>query len=210
MELSEYMRELNKIELLKPQEEKNLWIRYKENDDTAARTRIIEAYQPLVFKQAQPFKDHTNIMDIIQEGTVGLIEAVESYDHTRGVAFSLFAVHRIKGRMLSFLRKEGSVDVACLDDFGSESRTHAELLMDSGASVIERVENREAVGRLMEAVDRLPERERQVLSQLYIESQEAKDVAQALNVSTSHIYRLQKSGIRRARGMLSRFMQYWK
>lgn len=210
MELSEYMSELNKIELLKPQEEKDLWISYKEHDDSTARTRIIEAYQPLVFKQAQPFKGQPNIMDIIQEGTVGLIEAVESFDHTRGVAFSLFAVHRIKGRMLSFLRKEGSVDVACLDDCGSESKSHAELLMDNGASVIERVENREAVGKLMEAVDRLPERERQVLSQLYIEAQEAKDVALALNVSTSHIYRLQKSGIRRARGMLSRFMQYWK
>lgn len=210
MELSEYMSELNKIELLKPQEEKDLWIGYKEHDDSTARTRIIEAYQPLVFKQAQPFKGQPNIMDIIQEGTVGLIEAVESFDHTRGVAFSLFAVHRIKGRMLSFLRKEGSVDVACLDDCGSESKSHAELLMDNGASVIERVENREAVGKLMEAVDRLPERERQVLSQLYIEAQEAKDVALALNVSTSHIYRLQKSGIRRARGMLSRFMQYWK
>lgn len=45
-------------------------------------------------------------MDVVQEGTVGLIEAAESYDHRRGVAFSLFAVHRIRGRMMDWLAAE--------------------------------------------------------------------------------------------------------
>jgi RNA polymerase sporulation-specific sigma factor len=66
--------------------------------------QLIEHYQPLVFKVALRWKaDDSAIMDIIQEGTVGLIEAVESFDHTRGVAFSLYAFHRIRGRIVNFI-----------------------------------------------------------------------------------------------------------
>lgn len=45
-------------------------------------------------------------MDLVQEGIIGLIEAVEKFDHERGVAFSLYAIHRIRGRMLNFMGKK--------------------------------------------------------------------------------------------------------
>ena len=150
-------------------------------------------------------------MDVIQEGTVGLIEAVERYEPARGVAFSLFAVHRIRGRMLDFLKKEGASDIACMDarpDEGGESMK--ESLADAAAlSVPETAESHELAGRLHAAMDRLPEKERAVLTGVYLESQPIDAMADALDVSTSHVYRLQKSGIRRVRGMLSRVMQHW-
>ena len=109
MRFEQYMAELNRIELLAPAEEKRLWQCYKEQGDMAARRKLIESYQPLVFKQALPFRQYQGIMDVVQEGTIGLIEAVERYDHTRGVAFSLFAVHRIRGRMLDFCGGRGQL-----------------------------------------------------------------------------------------------------
>lgn len=210
MRLDQYMKELNRVRLLEPEEEQALWQAFKEENDTAARQRLIESYQPLVFKQAMPFSHLTCIMDVIQEGTVGLIEAVERYDHMRGVAFSLFAVHRIRGRMLDFLRREGRVDIACMEEtLEDASGNLKENLVDTAASVPEQAESHELSGRLHQAMERLPAKERAVLEGMYLRSEDAAQMADSLQVSSSHIYRLQKSGIRRVRGMLSRFMQYW-
>ena len=148
------------------------------------------------------------MLDLIQEGTVGLIEAAEHYDHTRGVAFSLFAVHRIRGRMMDFLRREGQVDVACLEE-NLEGGSLKENLVDTAASVPEQAESHELARHLHQAMARLPDKERAVLEGMYLCREDAAGMADALHVSTSHIYRLQKTGIRRIRGMLSRFMHYW-
>ncbi len=213
MRLDDYMKELNEVSLLSSEEEAALWRAFKERGDQQARRRLIESYQPLVFKQALPYRGFDGVMDLIQEGTVGLIEAVEHYDPRRGVAFSLFAVHRIRGRMCDFLKKEHESDVACMDaslDGEKGGMTFKEALADAAAlSVPEQAESDELAGRLQTAMGRLPEKERAVLTGVYLESQPVEAVAEALSVSKSHIYRLQKSGIRRVRGMLSRFMQHW-
>ena len=208
MQLADYLKELRKVKTLDLEEEQALWAAFKERGDEGARQRLIESYQPLVFKQAAPFAQLDCALDLIQEGTVGLIEAAERYDHTRGVAFSLFAVHRIRGRMRDFLRREGQVDVACMEE-NLEGGNLKENLVDTGASVPEQAESHELAHRLHQAMARLPDKERAVLEGMYLSSEDAAGMADALHVSASHIYRLQKNGIRRVRGMLSRFMHYW-
>ena len=204
MRLEEYLNELQKISLLSPVQEQELWRQFKIHQNTAARQTLIESYQPLVFKTAMPYRDMDNIMDVIQEGTVGLIEAVEKFEPARGIAFSLYAVHRIRGHMLDFLRREGRIDLPCIDvDFVE----HAAEVADLGPTVSEQAETHEMIGRLRQAMERLPQNERAVLEGIYLDSEEAKNVAQKLELSVSHIYRLQKQGIKRIRGMLSRFMR---
>ena len=200
MRLDEYTAELQKVTILSPLQENELWRQFKIYQSTIARQKLIESYQPLVFKVAMPYRDMQNIMDIIQEGTVGLIEAVESFDHSRGVAFSLYAVHRIRGRMIDFLRSEGKSDLPCID-------TEFNDVIDYDSTVVEQVEIHEMIDRLRQAMQRLPRNERAVLESIYLESEEAKTVAENLKLSVSHIYRLQKQGIKRIRGMLSRFMK---
>jgi len=55
----------------------------------------------------------------------------------------------------------------------------------------------------------LPANEQTVLSGVFLQDLEPKQLAESLDMSISHIYRLQKQGIRRVRGMLSKFMQNW-
>ncbi len=211
MQLGKYIEELNKIKLLEYSEEQELWRQYKCQGSIQARSRLIESYQPLVFKAAQDFLDLENIMDVIQEGTVGLIEAAESFDYTRGVAFSLFASYRIKGRMFNFLKKEGRADVACLEGTNQGLYSGLELVADTGVMpVSEQVELQEASHQVKTAMNRLPDKEYKVLDGIYVKCQEASQVASQMNVSTSYIYQLQKSGVRRVRGMLSRFIHQWK
>ncbi len=211
LRLEDYIRELKKIELLAPEEEARLWRAYKGRHDEDARARLIQSYQPLVFKQAAPYRASEHVMDVIQEGTVGLIEAVESYDPGRGVAFSLFAVHRIRGRMKDFLKKEGATDVVCIDGLVDEQGVPVkDRIVDPRALPEEQAERHLLVERLREAMARLPQKERIVLEEVYLSGGAVDGVADELNLSTSRIYRLQKTGIRRIRGMMSRFMQHWQ
>ncbi|MBP2627213.1 MAG: polymerase, sigma 28 subunit, FliA/WhiG subfamily [Firmicutes bacterium] len=201
--LNQYLKELKKIDMLSREEESELWYGYKENNDLNCRSKIIEHYQPLVFKATANWRlNETIVMDIIQEGTVGLIEAVESYDHQRGVAFSLFAMHRIRGRMLNYMEREGKLSL--LDD-----STLGDLLVDDRAEVSSLAERNYLVEQVKNAMGRLPISEQAVLNGVFLEDREPKQLAESLDMSISHIYRLQKQGIRRVRGMLSKFMKNW-
>lgn len=212
MILSEYLTELKKIQTLTPDEEMALWQGYKEGGDLACRRRLIESYQPLVFKTAMRWRlPEAAMLDLIQEGTVGLIEAVENYDYTRGVAFSLFAVHRIRGRMLNHLSHEDN-SLLCIDGVVAADGSQISIvdsLVDSQAEVAAQAEQNYLVAELRMALGRLPAKEQQVLNGVYLENCEPKDLAESMELSVSHIYRLQKQGIRRLRGMLSKLMGNW-
>ncbi|MBP2649978.1 MAG: fliA [Firmicutes bacterium] len=212
--LKKYLAELNKVRLLKLDEEKALWQSYKDTGDLDSRRRIIEHYQPLVFKVALQWRaDEPIILDLMQEGTVGLIEAAENYDHNRGVAFSIYAYHRIRGRMLNYLSREGKLNWVYMDSPLNEeegSKTLGDCLVDNKLEVPMQVEINYLVDQVKTALGRLPAKEQVVIAGMYLEEQEPKQLAESLDISISHIYRLQKQGIRRVRGMLSRLMQDMK
>lgn len=212
MVLNQYLQELKKIQLLSRDEEQGLWLAYKENNSLDSRRKIIEHYQPLVFKATTGWRlNETVLMDMIQEGTVGLIEAVEHYDYERGVAFSLYAMHRIRGRMLNYMQREGKLDLLSIDSTLTDEQdsTLGDFLVDTTAEVASLVERNYLVQQVQNAMGRLPMNEQAVLSGVFLEDIEPKQLAQNLDMSVSHIYRLQKQGIRRVRGMLSKFMQNW-
>jgi RNA polymerase sigma factor, sigma-70 family len=207
---AEYIKKLSAVQKLTPEEEGALWCAYKEHGDETARQRIIECYQPLVFREVSPYRSLPAVMDAVQEGTVGLIEAVEHYDPARNVAFSLYAVHRVRGRIMDFLRREGSVDLPCLESETEAPETAKEMLVDEQPSVAELAEHHALLGVLDAAMQRLPVQERLVLEGVTIGGARAQTMAETLGVTPAHIYRLQQHGIRRIRGMLSRFMQHWQ
>lgn len=207
---SDYVKKLSAVQKLTPTEERELWRAYKERGNEAARQRIIESYQPLVFREVMPYRGLSSVMDAVQEGTIGLIEAVERYDPARNVAFCLYAVHRVRGRILDFLRREGQVDLPCLEAETGTHETAKDLLVDACPSVAELAEHHTLVGVLGAAMERLPARERLVLEGVTIGGARAQTMAESLGVTPAQIYRLQQNGIRRVRGMLSRFMQHWQ
>jgi len=210
LRFAQYVEELQRVKSLSREEEAHLWQAYKTRGDDDARRQLIEAYQPLVFKQAVNYRNLQNVMDVVQEGTVGLIEAIERYDPKRGVAFSLYAIHRIRGRMLDFLQKEIASDSPCMDAWlGDGNFSYKENLMDTAPTVAEQAESHELLGRLRGAMERLPAKEKAVLESVYLASRDVQTVAEDMEISPGHVYRLQKTGIRRIRGMLSRFMKNW-
>ncbi len=194
---SEYLRELQKVALLAPAEEARLWRAYKGRGDGRSRARLIEAYQPLVFKVAMHLRLREAIMmDMIQEGTVGLIQAVERFDPARGVRFSTFATYRIRGRILNALRRERPAMLA-ESPTGDETSLLGRLADPAAADRLSAVEDAVLLRQIVEAIGRLPERERRILSGFFLREEEPRRIAGELRISLSHFYRLQKHALRR-------------
>lgn len=203
--LQGYLEELRKTRLLEPTEERALWERVAQGD-LQAHKKLMTAYQPLVFKIAISFQlPEGDTMELIQEGMVGLLEAAENYDYTRGVAFSVFASFRIKGSMVDYLKKSNSGALYLEGDLGS-GLTLGETLTSAQASPTELAERQLLHEKVTQALGRLPEKEQQVITGMYLEDKTAQSVADAIDISLGHVYRLQKKGVRRIRGMLSRFI----
>lgn len=204
--LKEYLAELQKTPLLSREEETELWQRYA-GGDQEAYNKLMTSYQPLVFKTAVGFKlPEQQTMELVQEGMLGLLEAAERYDYKRGIAFSVFAVHRIRGRMLDFLHVEDGAKSFSLDDTNAAGIAWADVLAASGRTPFEEAELNMITDRVAQALQRLPAKEQQVLTGIYLEDRSAADMADSIHVSLGHIYRLQKQGVKRIRGMLSHFI----
>jgi len=89
-------------------EHKELWIEYKEKKSQDAREKLILEYLPLVKYIAQRtainLPSHIIIEDIINDGLLGLIQAIDGYNINRGIEFRTYASFRIKGAILDALR----------------------------------------------------------------------------------------------------------
>ena len=102
--LSAYMAETRRYPLLTPQEEHDLAVRLVEHGDSAAARRLIEANLRLVVKIAYEYRRaHKNLLDLVQEGNIGLIQAVSKFDPYRGVKLSSYAAFWIRAYILKFI-----------------------------------------------------------------------------------------------------------
>ena len=102
--LAYYLAEVRQYPLLKPEEEKELAIRYVEEGDQDAAQRLVTANLRLVVKLAfQYHRQWASVLDLIQEGNVGLVEALSRYDPYRGIRFSSYAQYWIRAMILRFL-----------------------------------------------------------------------------------------------------------
>jgi RNA polymerase sigma-32 factor len=102
--LAVYLRSLRKHPLLSREEEHELAVRYTQTHELPTARRLITANLRLVVKIAQEYRRaHRNLLDLIQEGNVGLIQAVERYDPFRGVKLSTYAVWWIRAYILKFI-----------------------------------------------------------------------------------------------------------
>ncbi|HIE41651.1 MAG: sigma-70 family RNA polymerase sigma factor [Nitrospinaceae bacterium] len=99
-----YLKEVRKYPALTEEEEKELAIRYKEDDDLEAAYKLTTANLMLVIKIAMTFKrEWQNLMDLIQEGNIGLMKAVKNFDPFRGVRLSAYATWWIKSYILKHI-----------------------------------------------------------------------------------------------------------
>lgn len=133
--LATYMKEIGAIPLISVDEEKRLARKIQKGDDEA-RGKMIQANLRLVVKIAQDYSGYgLPLVDLISEGNIGLMKAVERYDPERGTKFSTYAAWWIKQgikRALANQSKTIRLPVHLVDKLARMRRLTAQLTEELG------------------------------------------------------------------------------
>lgn len=102
--LTIYLKEISRYKLLTPEEEKELTTELLRTGDIEVAKKLVLANLRLVVKIALEYKSaYKNIMDLIQEGNIGLMKAVSKYDPSKGAKLSYYASWWIRSYILKFI-----------------------------------------------------------------------------------------------------------
>ena len=102
--MAAYLREVQRHPLLPPEKTHELAVKFVETQDSAVAAQLVTANLRLVVKIAYEYwRAYKNIMDLVQEGNIGLMQAVKRYDPYRGVKLSSYAAWWIRAYILRFI-----------------------------------------------------------------------------------------------------------
>ncbi|MBR2770177.1 MAG: RNA polymerase sigma factor RpoD [Solobacterium sp.] len=130
-----YLQEIGKIPLLSPEEEKEIAKRCQEGDQEA-RNKLINSNLRLVVSIAKKYiKRGLSFQDLIQEGNMGLMRAVEKFDYQKGFRFSTYATWWIRQSMIRAIADQ-SRDIRLPVHMGEQimkvRRTEKQLIQELG------------------------------------------------------------------------------
>jgi RNA polymerase sigma-32 factor len=99
-----YIQDIRRYALLTREEEHDLAVKFQETGDMDAARRLVTSNLRLVVKIAHEYRRaHRNLLDLVQEGNVGLVQAVKKYDPYRGVKLSSYAAWWIRAYILKYI-----------------------------------------------------------------------------------------------------------
>jgi RNA polymerase sigma-32 factor len=102
--LQAYMRDVHRYSVLPAEQQRELAVRYVEQGDVDAARQLVTSNLRLVVKIAYDYRRaYRNVMDLIQEGNIGLMQAVKKYDPYKGVKLSSYAAWWIRAYILRFI-----------------------------------------------------------------------------------------------------------
>ena len=108
--LDSYIVQINQIPLLSQEEEFELAVRYKKHNDINAVQKLITSNLRFVVKVAFEYKSYgIKILDLIQEGNIGLMMAIKKFDPYRGYRFISYAIWWIRAYIQNFIIKNWSL-----------------------------------------------------------------------------------------------------
>ncbi len=130
-----YLKDIGKVPLLNPEEEINLAMRITE-DDEEAKHRLTEANLRLVVSIAKRYVGRgMQFLDLIQEGNLGLIKAVDKFDYTKGFKFSTYATWWIRQAITRAIADQGRtirIPVHMVETINKVKKTSSYLLHQNG------------------------------------------------------------------------------
>lgn len=101
--LRRYLSEIRHFPMLSREEEHELAVRYQQGDKVAGYKLVLANLRLVVMVAREYQRNVQNVLDLVQEGNIGLLEAVKKYDPFRGIRFPSYAVYWVRAYMLRYL-----------------------------------------------------------------------------------------------------------
>ena len=108
--LARYMRDVRKFPLLDKETEAELARRWRDRRDPEAAKQLVGSHQRLVVKIARQYRGYGLVLgDLISEGNIGLMQAVDKFDHDRGFRLSTYAMWWIRAAISDYVLRSSSL-----------------------------------------------------------------------------------------------------
>jgi RNA polymerase sigma factor for flagellar operon FliA len=146
----------------------------------------------LMLKSRMPWAD---LDELLQLGAVGMLEALQRFDSTRGVDFQAFCSRRIRGAMIDGLRREGAVQRGEAPFDGDKIDTAAFINGDSPEDPLTQLTRSDDKRLLIEALQCLPPLEYRVLALHFYDEMNNREVAAILEISEGYASRIRKRAL---------------
>ena len=174
-----------------------------EQGDPAAKRKLIERNLRLVVYIAKRFESTgINIEDLISIGTIGLIKAIGTFRRDKNIKLATYSSRCIENEILMHIRKtagqrcEVSLDEPINTDWDGNELLLSDILGTDGDVVLRRLEDNAELELLRQALSRLPQRDREIVSLRFgltgRTPMTQKEAADLLGISQSYISRLEK------------------
>lgn len=197
-----------------------LWTKYKSSPSTEIKKKIVVNYSNLVHYVIHNSKfisyDIFDERDYFQFGVEGLSEAIDRFDPDYGTKFETYAIQRIRGKILDEIRKVQSkyriqtnsnvlATNLSLNKSVSEDDNFMlyEVIPDELEEPDETVENLEAKELLIDALEKLEERDRLIITLYYYEHLNYKEIATILGITVSRVSQVHTKIINKLKSKLS-------
>jgi RNA polymerase primary sigma factor len=199
---------------LTKKEERNLWKRFREKNDLSAREALIKANLKFVPSVAKQFKGcGLPFADIIEEGNIGLVTAIDRFDPKKDNKVISYAIWWIRKCILEAIEKKGTIDAENLDDITqTEDIVKDEQEENNNSKIIvpEKVNFDEATDYPMDAkqileelFDGVPERERFIVSDYYgldgVKPKTLDEIGIEFNLTKERVRQLNEKALRKMR-----------
>jgi RNA polymerase sigma factor for flagellar operon FliA len=234
-----------------------LWKEYNDSKDAKVRDQLIIACLPYVKSTAQRLSIYSNSAqdadDLVNAGIIGLMDAIDRYDPSKGASLKSFAQHRVRGSIMDEIRSMDWVPYSTRDKARRIEKTYTELENNGNKDPIEQ-DIAKAMGMTLdqyydalleisrmtislledifhdddeitsddntmgdpekellmtetealvgEAIEKLPDKERLVVSLYYYEEMTMKEIGKIINVSESRVCQLHSSAVLRLHAKL--------
>lgn len=209
-----YYRDLKKCNPISRDEEKDLMKRAKKND-IEARNKIFTSNLKFVFDVARKYRGcGVALPDLISEGNMGLMKAIDKFDEDRDIKFISYAVWWIKQSIIDFIKKtqnKNKIEVdnnelneskydSCSDSEYDDDIICIEQSDDDFDSVEEENSNMEMLSDAMSVLD---ERELSIIKAYFGIGQKKEmnldEIGNSLNISSERVRQIKKNAIRKMR-----------
>lgn len=194
---------------LSAEEEQAYLVAYHEHGDNEARNKLVEHNLRLVAHIIKKYYSSVRDQDdLISIGTIGLMKAVNTFDHTKGVRLATYASRCVENEILMYFRanRKTAQDVSIMEPIETDREGHTLTLMDVIAvedTIADDLDTKVNVSKLYRYMkETLTERERDVLCRRYGlvgDEQTQREVARSMKISRSYVSRIEKKALEKMR-----------